>query len=215
MHESILEQIVFWVMGIISQMGYSGIFLLMTLESALIPIPSEVIMPFSGFLAATGRFSLPLVALIGTLGNLFGSWLAYWLGYTKGEKYIRKIVIKYGRFILLTEEEFDSALKMFNKHGQWLAAASRLLPAVRTVISLPAGIAKVDFWKFSALTFFGSLIWSYLLAYIGFVLGQNWQILRPIFRKFDIAIVVIFIILIAAYIYLKLKKTKTHKSQIS
>ncbi len=204
MNQSILEAIGFWVMGVISHMGYGGVFFLMTLESALIPIPSEVIMPFSGFLASTGRFSLPLVALVGALGNLFGSWIAYAIGYYKGEKYVRILVKKYGKFILLTEEEFDSSLRLFSKYGQWLAAASRLLPAVRTVISLPAGIAKVDFWKFSALTFFGSLIWSYVLAYIGYVLGQNWEIIRPIFRKFDILIVIIAILLVGAYLYHKL-----------
>lgn len=204
MHESVLEALAFWVMGVISNLGYGGIFLLMTAESALIPIPSEVIMPFSGFLASTGRFSLFTVALMGALGNLFGSWLAYGLGYYKGEKFVRVLIIKYGKFILLTEDEFDKSLHLFKKYGQWLAAASRLLPAVRTIISLPAGIAKVPFIKFSIFTFVGSLIWSYFLAYIGFILGENWQALRPYFRKFDITIVVIAILLVGAYLYHKL-----------
>jgi len=211
MDQSILEQLAFWVMGVISQMGYSGIFILMTLESALIPIPSEVIMPFSGFLAATGRFSLPFVALTGAFGNLLGSWLAYWLGYTKGEKYIRKAVIKYGKFILLSEEEFDSSLDAFRKHGQIITGVSRMLPAIRTIISLPAGIAKVDFWKFSVLTFIGSLIWSYILAYIGFVLGQNWEIVRPIFRKFDIVIIILIFATIVFYVYLKVAKSRKRR----
>lgn len=189
-------------------MGYLGVFILMTLESALIPIPSEAIMPFSGFLVAQGRFNLVAVVVVGAFGNLFGSWLAYWLGYTKGEKYIRKLVVKYGKFILLTEEEFDSSLKVFNKYGQWVAGISRMLPAIRTVISLPAGIAKLDFWKFSALTFFGSLIWSFILAYIGLILGKNWEAIRPYFRKFDIVIVIIAIILVGAYLYHKLLSPK-------
>lgn len=208
MHESILESLAFWVMGVISNLGYGGIFMLMTAESALIPIPSEVIMPFSGFLVSTGHFSLLGVALVGALGNLFGSWIAYGIGYYKGEKFVRKLIVNYGKFILLTEDELDKSLKMFNKYGQWLAAASRLLPAVRTIISLPAGIAKVPFIKFSIFTFVGSLIWSYLLAYVGFILGQNWQAIRPYFRKFDIVIVVIAILFVGAYLYHKLLSPK-------
>ena len=208
MQQSILESLAFWVMGVISQLGYGGIFLLMTAESALIPIPSEVIMPFSGFLVSTGKFNLFAVALIGASGNLFGSWLAYGLGYYKGEKFVRSLIIKYGKFILLTEDEFDRSLHLFKKYGQWLAAISRLLPAVRTIISLPAGIAKVPFIKFSILTFFGSLIWSYILAYVGFLLGQNWQVIRPYFRKFDMIIVIVAILLIGAYLYHKLLSPK-------
>ncbi len=209
MHTSVIEQIIFFVIGFISQMGYLGVFVLMTLESALIPIPSEAIMPFSGFLVAEGRFNLFAVVLVGALGNLFGSWIAYWIGYTKGEKYIRKLVVRYGKFILLTEEEFDSSLKAFNKYGQWVAGISRMLPAIRTVISLPAGIAKLEFWKFSALTFFGSLIWSFILTYIGVLLGQNWEAIRPYFRKFDVLIVALFALFVIFYIYHKLKKRRS------
>lgn len=208
MEQSILEIIVFWVMGVISTLGYPGIFLLMTLESALIPIPSEIIMPFSGFLASEGRFSLWAIALTGALGNLVGSWIAYALGFYGEKALVRKLIIKYGKFILLTEDEFDSSLRLFNKYGQWVAAIARVLPAVRTVISLPAGIAKLQLWKFSALTFFGSLIWSFFLGYIGLILGENWQIIRPYFRKFDLIIIIAFIIFVGIYIYYKFHKRK-------
>ena len=214
MEQSFLEIIVFWVMGVISTLGYPGIFLLMTLESALIPIPSEIIMPFSGFLVAEGRFSLWAIVVTGALGNLFGSWLAYALGYWGEKALVRKLVAKYGKFILLTEDEFDNSLKLFNRYGQWVAAVSRVLPAIRTVISLPAGIAKLNFIKFSALTFFGSLIWSFFLGYLGVILGQNWQIIRPYFRKFDVFIVAVFIIFVGAYIYHKLKKRKKSAQKI-
>ena len=206
MEQSFLEIVVFWVMGVISTLGYPGIFLLMTLESALIPIPSEIIMPFSGFLVSEGRFSLWAIALTGAFGNLVGSWIAYALGFYGEKALVRKLIIKYGKFVLLTEDEFDSSLRLFNKYGQWVAAIARILPAVRTVISLPAGIAKLELWKFSALTFFGSLIWSFFLGYIGLILGENWQIIRPYFRKFDLVIVTIFIIFVGAYIYLKFHK---------
>jgi len=209
MEGSILETIVFWVMGVISTLGYPGIFVLMTLESALIPIPSEVIMPFSGFLVSEGRFSLWAITLVGALGNLVGSWAAYALGYWGHKALVRKLVVKYGKFILLTEEEFDYSLELFNKYGQWIAAIARVTPGLRTVISLPAGIAKLPFLKFSLLTFFGSLIWSLFLGYIGVQLGENWQIIRPYFRKFDFLIIAVTIIFVVFYVYYKLHKRKT------
>lgn len=208
MEESIIEAIVFWVMDVISNLGYPGIFLLMAAESALIPIPSEIIMPFSGFLVAEGRFTLTNIALAGALGNLVGSWIAYALGYWGERALVRKFVVKWGKFILLTEEEFDQSLRLFNKYGQWVTAIARILPAIRTVISLPAGIAKLPFWKFSALTFTGSFIWSYFLGYLGVKLGENWQIIRPFFRKFDFVIAALTIILFATYIYYKFRKRK-------
>jgi len=214
MEQSFLEIVVFWVMGVISTLGYPGIFLLMTLESALIPIPSEIIMPFSGFLVSQGGFSLWAVALAGAIGNLVGSWLAYIFGYYGEKALVRKLIVKYGRFILLTEEDFNDSLRLFSKYGQWAAAIARVLPAVRTFISLPAGIAKLQFWKFSALTFFGSLIWSFFLAYIGLILGENWQIIRPYFRKFDLAIAAITIIFVGVYIYYKLQRKRSGAQKV-
>ncbi len=208
MPESILETIIFWVMGVISHFGYPGIFLLMALESALIPIPSEIIMPFSGFLVSEGKFTLWMVVFSGAFGNLVGSWIAYSIGYFGQKALIEKLVAKFGKFILLTKDDYEQSLKLFAKYGQWAAAIARVLPAVRTFISLPAGIAKLSFWKFSALTFLGSLFWSYFLAYLGVILGENWQVIRPYFRKFDIIIVLITLIIVGFYIYYKLFKNR-------
>ena len=213
MDAGILETIAFWVMGVISHLGYPGIFLLMALESALIPIPSEVIMPFSGFLVSEGRFSLIGITLAGASGNLVGSWAAYGLGYWGHRVVVRKFITKFGKYILLTEEEYDSALNLFKKYGQWVAAIARVLPAIRTVISLPAGVARLPFIKFSLLTFFGSLIWSFFLGYIGVKLGENWQVIRPYFRKFDVAIIVLLSLMAAAYIYHKLHKRRKQSGQ--
>jgi len=195
-------------MDVISNLGYPGIFFLMAAESALIPIPSEIIMPFSGFLVSEGRFSLLAISIVGALGNLAGSWVAYAIGYYGKDKIVRAFVKKYGKLILLTEDEYDSALKLFQKYGQWVAAVARVLPAIRTVISLPAGIAKLSFLRFSALTFLGSLIWSFFLGYLGVILGENWQTIRPYFRKFDVLIIAITLILVGGYLYHKLKKKK-------
>lgn len=208
MEQSILEVIVFWVMGIISNLGYPGIFILMAAESALIPIPSEIIMPFSGFLVSEGRFSLLGIVAAGAIGNLVGSWAAYALGFWAHDRIIRRLVKRYGKFILLTEDEYDYAVKLFSKNGQLFVAVSRVLPAIRTVISLPAGVARLPFGKFSVLTFFGCLIWSYFLGYIGVILGQNWQVIRPYFRKFDIVLIALILIFIGGYIYHKLHKRK-------
>lgn len=208
MSEGVIESIVVWVTSVISTLGYPGIILTMAIESALIPLPSEIIMPFSGFLVTQGRFEFWLVGLCGAIGNVLGSWLAYFLGYLGEGMVVRRIIAKYGKFILISEHELNRSEALFRKYGDRIVFLSRILPAVRTVISLPSGMAKLPFLKFTALTFFGSLAWSYFLTYLGVLLGENWEALRPIFRKFDLVIVVVIIIILGWYIYIRVKKTK-------
>lgn len=205
MVEQLLATIASWVIYIISTLGYPGIVLTMAIESALVPLPSEIIMPFSGFLVSTGRFTIWAVAVAGAIGNLLGSLLAYALGYWGHERIVRRFIRRFGKFILLTEKDLDLAEKYFNQYGGWIVLISRVTPAVRTYISLPAGIARYPIFKFSIYTFFGALIWSWLLAYVGFLLGENWHSIGPVFRKFDIIIVLVFIIVIGLYLYHKLK----------
>ncbi|MDP2947681.1 MAG: DedA family protein [Nanoarchaeota archaeon] len=190
---------------VISSSGYLGITGLMTLESACIPIPSEVIMPFAGYLVTIGEFSLFWVIIFGAIGNLIGSIIAYAIGFYGGRPFIEK----YGKYILIRKEELDRADIFFKKHGSLSVFFSRLLPIVRTFISLPAGIAKMPFWKFSFYTFFGSLFWSGILAYIGVFLGGNWRSLEVYFKKFDWAIGVLLIVGIVYFIYKKLRNKKT------
>jgi len=194
--------------SLISSYGYIGVFVLMTAESALIPIPSEVTMTFAGFLCGVGILNIWLAILIGSLGNLFGSLLAFWLGRAMGEDWIRVAIKKWGKWLLLHEKDFDTALSWFEKYGQGITFGSRLLPIVRTFISLPAGIAKMDLKKFVIFTFIGSFLWSGVLAYLGLKLGQNWQAVEPYFRKFQFVIIGLFILAITAYIYRHLKKNK-------
>lgn len=177
----------------------------MALESCLIPIPSEVTMPFAGFLASTGNLSLALIVFVGALGNLAGSIVAYYIGYFLEENVLLNLIKKYGKIILVTEHDYHTANKWFTKYGSGVVFFSRVLPAVRTFISLPAGMFEMNIAKFSLFTFIGSLIWSAVLTYIGYSLGKNWQSLGPIFRKFDIVIVVAVLILIILYINHKLK----------
>ncbi len=178
----------------------------MAIESALIPLPSEIIMPFSGFLASVGKFDLNLVALMGAIGNVTGSLVAYGIGYYGHEKLVRRFIRKFGKWILVSEKELDETEKLLNKYNGLVVLGSRVIPGVRTVISLPCGFAKLPLGRFIALTFIGSLIWSYLLAWIGFTLGQNWQALGPYFHKLDAVIVVLIIGAIGFYIYHKIKK---------
>lgn len=194
--------------NLISTYGYFAIFILMTAESALIPIPSEVTMTFAGFLAGTGHFNLAIIVFIGTLGNLFGSLLAFWLGRAMGEEWIRRMIRKYGKFILVHEKDFDTSLSWFQKYGQGITFSSRLLPIIRTFISLPAGIADMNLGIFAVFTFIGSLLWSGVLAYLGLKLGQNWQAINPYFRKFQYLIIGSIVLAVGFYIHSRLKNKK-------
>ncbi len=178
----------------------------MAIESALIPLPSEVIMPFSGFLASTGRFDLNLVALAGAFGNVLGSLIAYSVGFYGHEKLVRRFIRKFGKWILISEKELDETHDLLNKYKDLVVLGSRVIPGVRTVISLPCGFAKLPLLRFIILTFFGSLVWSYLLAWIGFVLGQNWHSIGPIFHKLDAVVIGAIVLVVGWYIYHKLKK---------
>lgn len=190
-----------YVINIISNLGYGGVFFLMVLESALIPIPSEIIMPFSGFLVFEEKFSFLWVVFWGTIGNLAGSALAYLIGFYGG----RPLIEKYGKFILISHHELDIADRWFLKYGSISVFFSRMLPAVRTFISLPAGIARMPFGKFCLYTTLGSLPWSFALTYAGIIMGENWKGLEAYFRKFDWAIGILGIIFLGLFIYHKIK----------
>ena len=194
-----------WIIHFISALGYFGVFILMTLESACIPIPSEVTMPFAGSLVAGGTFNFWLVVVVGTLGNLTGSLLAYWLGWWGEEAVVRTIIKKYGKYVLISEHEYDRSERWFRNHGELVVLLSRILPVLRTFISLPAGVSKMKLKKFIAYTVAGCFIWSIVLTQIGVVLGNNWKSLEVYFRKFDVVIVVACVALVAWYIWHKLK----------
>lgn len=193
-----------FILSFISASGYLGIFLLMVLESALIPIPSEVIMTFSGFLAYTGTFDIWLVVLVGTLGNLLGSWIAYFVGIRVG----RAAILRYGRYVMLRESHLSIAENWFRRYGDKMIFLSRMTPLVRTVISLPAGISRMDLKKFSLYTFVGSIPWNIAMAYIGFILGQNWVEIEGTANVLDILVVAVVIAVIAFYIVRRYAKKR-------
>lgn len=208
---TILETLTSFITNLVSDLGYFGIFLAMTIESASIPLPSEIIMPFAGFLVSQGKFDFWIVVFVGALGNLVGSWIMYWFGYWGQEVVVRKFIRNYGKFVLVSEVELDRTEKWFRKWGDWIVFISRLLPIVRTFISVPAGIAKMNFLRFSVLTFVGSFLWSALLTYVGFVLGENWDSIEPIFRRFDYLVVFVGLIALGLILYHKYKEFKTTK----
>lgn len=191
-----------FVINAISDWGYFGITVLMALESACIPIPSEIIMPFSGFLVFDGKFSLIPVILWGTLGNLLGSIAAYFAGFYGGRPFIEK----YGKYLLISNRDLDLADRWFAKYGNVSILFSRMLPVVRTFISFPAGICKMPFWKFSLYTFLGSLPWAFVLTYAGIILGENWKNLEVYFKKFDWLILILGIFAVSLFI---IKKVRT------
>lgn len=199
------EIIIETLTSLIESYGLLAVFVLMTAESALIPIPSEVTMPFAGFMVGRGLMNFWAVVTVGAFANLAGSLLAYWLGYAKGEEWVRVAIKRWGKWLLIKEKEFDRAKDWFHNYGQLVAFGSRLLPVVRTFISLPAGIAKMSLPLFSFLTFVGSFIWSAFLAYLGLVLGQNWLSIEPYFRRLQFLIVGIGVLAVFLYIRAHLK----------
>lgn len=206
-----LELLTGFIIHFIQTSGYLGIFVLMTLESALIPIPSEVTMPFAGFLVQQGQLNFWGVVLSGTIGNLTGSLIAYAIGFYLEEHVILGLIKKYGKFVLISEHEYKRSVGWLKKYGDFVAFFSRVLPAVRTFISLPAGLAEMNLKKFAFYTFLGSFIWSTLLTYVGVYFGSEWHALEPIYRKFEVIIAVVFILGILWYINHKLKIIKFKK----
>ncbi len=202
MFEKILEPIAQWIISVISSLGYGGIVLTMTIESACIPLPSEIIMPFSGYLVTTGRFTLFWTGVAGALGCVIGSVLAYGVGIWGGRPFLEK----YGKFVLISHRDLDNADRFFKKYGDLSIFISRLLPVVRTFISLPAGIARMNFTKFVIYTFLGSFPWCLGLAYIGKVMGENWELIRVYFRQADVLIGVLIVLGVVYFVYRHVRK---------
>ena len=199
----ILNNLIEFIVSTISGSGYIGIFLLMVAESALIPIPSEVVMPFSGYLVSSGKFNAAYVIIAGSIGNLIGSLIAYYIGFRLG----REFILRYGKYILLRKNHLELTESYFKKYGDRSTLISRMLPAVRTYISLPAGVAKMNLKKFSTYTLIGSIIWNSALTFIGMQLGQQWKNILHYSNYFD-GIVVIGVI-VAIVLFFKSRKNKS------
>lgn len=204
MISSIIEFLANWIISVISALDYFGIVLLMAIESANIPLPSEIIMPFSGYLVSTGQFNLWWAGFYGAVGCVVGSALSYWLGTMGG----RPLIEKYGKYILISHHDLDLADRWFKRHGEAAVFIARLLPVIRTFISFPAGISKMNFKRFLIYSFLGSLPFTLFLTYIGMKLGENREVLGKYFHKFDVVIGIIILAGIIWYIWRHIKNIK-------
>lgn len=189
--------------------GYMAVLIMMAIESANIPLPSEAIMPTAGMLVHEGKMDIHLASLAGAVGCLVGSIPSYFLGLWGGRPFLNK----YGKFLLLKKKDLERADKWVDKYGDWFFLLCRMLPVVRTFISFPAGVLKAHFVMFCAFTFIGSLIWCYFLTYVGIVFGQNMAAFKDVWHKFDIAIVLVCVLGFGYYLYHHLKPEKDDNSK--
>ncbi len=186
----VLKWMAVFITASISSLGYFGVFLMMAIESAAIPLPSEIIMPFAGYLVYQSEFTLHGAAFWGASGCVFGSWAAYLIAAWGG----RPFVARYGRFVLISPHDLDLAERLFRRFGSPIIFFSRLLPVVRTFISLPAGLARMPLVRFTVYTFLGSYPFCYALAYLGYKLGEHWHSLESEFRQYDVVVGVLLVL---------------------
>jgi membrane protein DedA with SNARE-associated domain len=204
----IIEILSAFTVGIISALGYPGVVLLMGIESACIPLPSEIIMPFAGYLVYTGRFTLWGVSTAGAVGCVLGSLVAYWAGMYGGRPFIEK----YGRYVLISHHDLDLADRWFAQRGELIVFASRLLPVIRTFIAFPAGVARMNLTRFVIYTFLGSFPWCMGLAYIGQRLGEEWdknEALKTWFHRFDFVIGIIGVLAVVWWVRRHVKQEQS------
>jgi membrane protein DedA with SNARE-associated domain len=193
---SVTERLADFATNTVDSLGLAGIFVLMTLESACIPIPSEATMLFAGFNVADGHWSLLQITLVGTVANLVGSWIAYGVGYFGRIELLET----HGSKLHITPARLHQADRWFERWGSWAVFFSRMLPIVRTFISLPAGVARMNFVKFSVLTFAGCLPWVFLLGFIGQQARDNWTKWKDALHYVDYAVAVLIVAVVAYYV---------------
>jgi len=193
----IVEKFVEYIVAGISASGYFGIFVLMALESMIAPVPSEVVMPFAGYLALQGKFNFWLALLASSIGSIFGSLLSYCIGFYGG----RPLVLKFGRYLLLEEEHLKWTENWFSKQGDKTIFISRFIPVVRHLISIPAGIAKMAMHKFLVYTFIGATIWNFLLLYAGFKLGSHWDKIHQFSKELDVIFIAAVVLFLAYFVW--------------
>ncbi|MDQ3701671.1 MAG: DedA family protein [Chloroflexota bacterium] len=194
---------------IITALGYPGIALVMLVENLFPPIPSELVMPFAGFLAGRGEMNLALALLAGTIGSVVGAVVLYYIGFWAGERAVRAFVRRYGRFFLLSEEDLDRTISFFERRGNAMVFFGRLVPLVRSLISIPAGTSRMPMGPFLLFTILGSAIWNAILASAGLALGENWDQILGFVRQYERAILVALAVAIAVFFARRLVALRT------
>jgi membrane protein DedA with SNARE-associated domain len=210
MIDQILSALVAWIVAVISSTGHLGVVVLMAIESACIPLPSEIIMPFAGYLISVGQFSLIGAATMGALGCNLGSTVAYYVASSGG----RSAVERWGAYVLISPRDMHRAELFFDRYGSITVFIGRLLPVVRTFIAFPAGLARMSMAKFQIYTFLGSWPWCFGLAYIGYVLGERWNTdptLRKLFHDFDAVVVAVFVAGFAWFVWARWRERTQRK----
>ena len=201
----VLEQFAHFVQGIVHDVGYPGLFVLILLESTLVPIPSELVMPFAGFMAQRGEFSLPLVIVINSVAALVGSGICYWIGAAGG----KRLLLRYGKYVLIRPKDLDKTEAYFARHGRATILIGRFLPVVRHIISIPAGIARMPLVPFFTQTFIGSTVWGTTLILIGYELGARWDTVATKLKRVDLIVgVVILAVFVAVAIRFVLRRRR-------
>ena len=188
-----------WLVNLITVIGYPGVMLSMFIESFFAPIPSEIILPFSGFVASSGTLNIYLVVILASFSAYLGTLPFYLIGrWGKGK--VDMFLRKYGKFLFIKEEDLDKGYDIFNKHGKKMVFFGRLIPIIRTVISFPAGVADMNFALFSLYTFGGTLIWSSILAGAGYLLGDHWDAISTYVSKYEKIILVLLVIIVVLFV---------------
>lgn len=206
--EAILTHLGQFVTNLIGSLGYAGVFVAMAIESACIPLPSEIILPFTGYMVFTGHFNLITATIVATLGNLFGALVAYYIGVWGGRPFLQR----YGKYLFIKEKELAWTERIFSRYGEVTVFVGRILPVVRTFISLPAGIARMNPFKMALYTFLGALPWCLLLIFTGEKLGENWKSLKPLFHQLDLVVAGVILIGLVFLIWKRLHKNTTANS---
>jgi membrane protein DedA with SNARE-associated domain len=190
----VLESFAHWIQSIVRDVGYPGVFVLITLESTLVPIPSELVMPFAGFMASQGEFSLPVILVINSTAALLGSGICYWIGVVGGKPFL----VNYGKYFLVRQHDIARTEAFFAKHGKATILIARFLPVIRHVVSVPAGIARMPLRGFFVQTFLGSTIWGGTLILLGYYIGANWETFASTLKRIDLLIGAILVLALVA-----------------
>lgn len=196
----ILDQIRLWMEYLITTLGYAGLALVMFIENVFPPIPSEMIMPFAGFMVSQGQFTFAGILIAGTLGSVLGALALYYLGMWVGEGPIRVFLRYYGRWFLVSEQDLDRAMSFFDRYGGAIILFGRLIPGVRSLISLPAGMQRMSLTRFLGYTTFGSAVWVGLLGYAGIVLNANWESILLVVDQYEFLLLAAMVATVAGFI---------------
>ena len=205
-----IQTLIDWLVNVITTLGYPGVALSVFLESFFAPIPSEIILPFTGFVASSGAMNVYLVIAVATIFAYLGSLPFYFLGMW-GERYVISFLDRFGKYLFIDKKDVDWAFNLFDKHGNKIVVVGRLIPIVRTLVSLPAGVAKMDFGVFTLYTFLGTVIWNIILVFAGYILGDNWEVVSGYVNKYENAIIILGVTAVGLYILMKILKRRKAK----